>query len=110
MNQKFDFNNHMVYNRIVQIINTKLDVQLDYERRVNPDYLLPDGNGNNDMVVPVGFNGEQLPPPTDFGFKELSIANVNKLPILPGTKNGHSGGKGKGQNASLGGRNSKMAE
>ena len=95
----------MVYNRIVQVINIKLDVLLDYERRVNPEFMPPGEDG--DDLIPAGFNGEQ-PHPADFGFKELSIANVNKLPILPG-KSGHASGEGKGKKA-YGGRNSKMAE
>ena len=72
MNIKFDFNNHMVYNRIVQVINTKLDVLHDYERRINPEFFAP-----ADELDQIRTDGERQ----DFGFNELSIANVNKLPI-----------------------------
>lgn len=41
MNQKFDFNNHMVYNRIVQVINIKLEVMQEWEKRLNPDIVVP---------------------------------------------------------------------
>lgn len=38
---KFEFNNHMVYNRIVQVINIKLEVIQDYEKKANPDIVVP---------------------------------------------------------------------
>ena len=31
LNLRFDFNNHMVYNRIVQVINIKLAVMRDWQ-------------------------------------------------------------------------------
>ena len=41
LNQKFEFNNHMVYNRIVQVINVKLEVMQEYEKKLNPDIVVP---------------------------------------------------------------------
>ena len=38
LNQKFDFNNHMVYNRIVQIINIKLEVLCDWDKKLDPQF------------------------------------------------------------------------
>lgn len=41
LNQKFEFNNHMVFNRIVQVINIKLEVMQEYEKKANPDIVVP---------------------------------------------------------------------
>ena len=41
MNQKFEFNNHMVFNRIVQVINIKLEVMQEFEKKANPDIVVP---------------------------------------------------------------------
>ena len=71
LNQKLDFNNHMVYNRIVQVINTKLELAQDWEKQANPDIVVP-------MTTKQLREREQN---HHYGFQELSIANVKKLPI-----------------------------
>ena len=71
LNYKFDFNNHMVFNRIVQAINIKLEVMQEYEKKLNPDIIVP-------------LTSKQIREKEDglnFGFHELSLANVERLPI-----------------------------
>ena len=36
LNQKLSFNNHMVYNRIIQCINIKLGVMNDWQEKIYP--------------------------------------------------------------------------
>ena len=75
MNQKFEFNNHMVYNRIVQVINIKLEVMQDYEKKANPDIVVPLTSKQIREREEGGGLGE------NYGFQELSMANVRKLPL-----------------------------
>lgn len=71
LNQKFEFNNHMVYNRIVQVINIKLEVMQEYEKKANPDIVVP--------LTSKQIRDKQFDQ--GYGFHELSIANVKKLPL-----------------------------
>ena len=71
LNQKFDFNNHMVYNRIVQVINIKLEVMQEWEKKVNPDIVVPL------TTKQIRDRDERR----NYGFQELSRANVKKLPL-----------------------------
>lgn len=41
LNNKFEFNNHMLYNRLVQVVESKLEAMQDYIRKDQPDTLLP---------------------------------------------------------------------
>lgn len=41
LNNKLEFNNHMLYNRLVQVINSKLEVMQDFVWKEQPDAELP---------------------------------------------------------------------
>ena len=74
LNQKFEFNNHMVYNRVVQVINIKLEVMQDFEKKANPDIVVP---MTTKQIQQKQFGEGSM----NYGFGELSLANVKKLPL-----------------------------
>jgi len=41
LNNKFEFNNHMLYNRLVQIVNSKLEAMQDFIWKDHPDADVP---------------------------------------------------------------------
>ena len=60
----------MIYNRMVQLINNKLELMQDWEQKDNPDVVVP---LTTKQIRERGLNNGI--------FRELSIANVKKLPI-----------------------------
>jgi len=71
LNATFTFNNHMLFNRMVQLVNIKLEVMQEWQSKINPDYVVPlTSNQLRDMqVARVGYN-----------VQTLSKANVEELP------------------------------
>ena len=64
----------MVYNRVVQVINIKLEVMQDFEKKANPDIVVP---MTTKQIQQKQFGEGSM----NYGFGELSLANVKKLPL-----------------------------
>ena len=77
----------MVFNRIVQVVNIKLEVMQEWEKRVNPD-------------VQVQYTQKQLQQMEQtMRVEELNLANLNMLPTGPVARNSNRSGNNSTTNA-----------